>query len=281
LSDIQASPEWWLASDGKWYPPQSRAATQPVAPQLWPGATGAYAPVASYQTYIQSRPTVSPALAGWLQGILWVTAAIAAVAAVIGVNALTAFDRFWEAPIDSRAEERAYDQWIGADDALNGATGLMMLTWIAAFVLLLVWMNKAHKATQTLSPGPRAWSSGWTIGGWFIPLAQFVIPKLVLNEVERIVTAPRSSGVVNPNWRQQSTSALGWLWWVAFSAAAILVSVGSGILAEDPLLITDSEIRTGYTIQAIGLACGAIGCSLGALFVRSLSRRLSPQGLAA
>ena len=36
MSDVRQGPDWWMASDGKWYPPQSAAAVQippPSAPQ--------------------------------------------------------------------------------------------------------------------------------------------------------------------------------------------------------------------------------------------------------
>jgi hypothetical protein len=50
MSDQQQGPDWWLASDGKWYPPQSASpppAFQPAAPPVslpahaWPTIGGA------------------------------------------------------------------------------------------------------------------------------------------------------------------------------------------------------------------------------------------------
>jgi len=37
MSDTPAGPDWWLASDGKWYPPSSRAAVAPQTPVFGPG----------------------------------------------------------------------------------------------------------------------------------------------------------------------------------------------------------------------------------------------------
>ena len=118
------------------------------------------------------------------------------------------------------------------------------------FVVTIVWMNKAHKTTQRLWRGSRKWTSGWTVGGWFIPFANFVIPKKVLNEIERIATAPRTGGVVGSGWRQESTSALGWLWWIGFSLSIVFRTIGTGLLGD--LTGPDDDITAGYTTQAIG-----------------------------
>ncbi len=41
MSDASQGPGWWLASDGKWYPPQTEASAPPPPP---PGATPARTP---------------------------------------------------------------------------------------------------------------------------------------------------------------------------------------------------------------------------------------------
>ena len=47
MSDVSQGPGWWLASDGKWYPPEQQPATAPPAaptPAPEPPAYGAYVP---------------------------------------------------------------------------------------------------------------------------------------------------------------------------------------------------------------------------------------------
>ncbi len=64
-------------------------------------------------------------------------------------------------------------------------------------VLLMVWLNLAYKAGQSRGAIDRTWSSGWTVGAWFIPFANLAIPKLVVNEVDRMsrleLTEPTSA----------------------------------------------------------------------------------------
>src|SRR4051794_33720231 len=36
MSDVPHGPDWWLASDGKWYPPESRAGPARSSPKVLP-----------------------------------------------------------------------------------------------------------------------------------------------------------------------------------------------------------------------------------------------------
>jgi hypothetical protein len=281
VSDFQQGPDWWLASDGKWYPPQSRPAPLPpptptpaptsVPPAPW---TPLPLPQSPVQPYVQARATVSPHLGGWLQGLIWASAALALALAALTIAALSAFNR-----LESRrvVASGAFGDWIDLLEARDTVGGFLTFVWLAAFVLLLVWMNKAHKATQTLFHGHRNWTSGWTIGGWFIPAANVVIPMLVLSEIERIAGTLRTppSGTVVGNLR--SSSAIGWLWWIGLVLGLTALVVGAVI--GDTLFASADDIRAGYVLEAIGFLSIAIAWPLGAVHVRRIGRRLSAAGI--
>ncbi len=230
------------------------------------------------QPYVAPPVAVPSTLTGWLQGVMWATAGLAVIAGVLGFAAKSSYNDYVATRPSSVADQQAYDDWISMDDAFSSAEGFIILSWIAMFVLTIVWMNKAHKATQRLWPGPRKWSAGWTVGGWFIPLAQFVIPKLVLNEIERIAKSPRWGGHVDARWKDQSTSALGWLWWIGTSGSILLMTIG-GSLAGD-LDVSVGDMRSWYDLQSVGLFVAAVSLALGAIFMRRVGRRLSPAGMA-
>jgi hypothetical protein len=151
------------------------------------------------------------------------------------------------------------------------------LVWIATLIVLMVWMNRAHKATSTLEPANRRWTSGWTVGGWFIPFANFVIPKLVLNEIERIATAPRENGRVTASWRYQALSAGGWAWWLLLVAANV-ISLVSGTFGGGAEL-TESELRSTYNWGAMSEAAFAVSAVFGVFVVRRISAVLVPEAL--
>jgi hypothetical protein len=78
----------------------------------------------------------------------------------------------------------------GADDDLP--------TLVAAFVFALTglaflqWRYRARRGLDRLGATGLTWRPGWAIGGWFIPIANLVIPLLVVNEIDR--AGPRRPG---------------------------------------------------------------------------------------
>ncbi len=267
MSDIQQGPDWWLASDGKWYPPESRPAQlvppAPPAPQT-PQFNIAYAP---------PGPGLSSALTGWLVGLFLLSASSAAAASVANFVALNDFNSFMN--IGSRQRS---DDWLDMDDVARHVTTIFIWVWIVTFVVLVLWMHRAHKATQRLWTGQRRWGAGWTIGGWFIPVAQLVIPKLVLNEIERIAKARRSTEEPSGPIASTSTAASGYLWWIFLSVGLIAAGVGRWIevLQDNP---TAQQIRLGYILLGAGLASVTVGLLFGITYVGSIGKRLSPKGL--
>jgi hypothetical protein len=218
--------------------------------------------------------TVSKGLSGTLQGFLWAIGALSAVLAVLSLVGLAAFNRYWEARPGSPAEAAADDDLDAVDSAINDFGGLAGTVGLVIFVLMVIWCYQTHRATQILCRGTRSWSLGWSIGGWFIPFANMLIPKLVLNETEKIALAPRTGEMVGEDWRERPTSVVGWLWWVLFVAGTTVFIYGYGAF-DDPGG-TASSWRVGYWMTAAGSAVLAASGILGAVFVRRIGRALSP-----
>jgi hypothetical protein len=223
----------------------------------------------------QAGPSVSRTLSGWLQGLFWATAATSAFAALASVNTVAALETYLDAPIGSDYDE--LEALIDAEDTAVALGLLGLMVWVAALIVLMVWMNKAHKATARLDPGDRRWTSGWTVGGWFIPFGAAVIPKMVLNEIERIATAPRTDGRVTPSWRTHTTWAGGWAWWLLLVAGNVLLFASGSVTGGTDL--DPSELRAGYWLDALGEAAFVASAVFGVFLVRRISSALSPEQL--
>ena len=265
VSDVARGPDWWLASDGKWYPPTSRPGVAPPPPPGWhhPGAL----PV--------SRP-LSGALTAWMQAVFWIAVASNAVLAIVTGTALARFNAYQDAV--GASQFALLVDWFDADDLRVGWGVVDLLVWVGAIILLMVWMNKAHKATSVLWPGDRKWTSGWTVGGWFIPLANLVIPRLVLNEMDRIATAPRAGARVGDDWRHRPIIGIGMAWWLLMVLAIAIDAVGGTMLndAFDPVRddLGADEVRAGYGLVIVGALVWCASLTCGALYVRRLGRQL-------
>jgi hypothetical protein len=223
--------------------------------------------------------TVSPGLSGTVQGFSWALGALSLVTAMVALAALATFDRYWDAPINSRAEADAYDDWLVIDDVYGAFGGMTFVCGLVVFILLVVWTHQLHEVSQQLWTGERRWSSGWSVGAWFVPLANAVLPKLVLNEIERIALSDRSpaphpgaSGRVDASFADRRVLTVGTAWWVATLGGLVLTAIGDALTSESD---SDTQLRIGYACSAIGLLVLAIGSACGALYARRLGRRLA------
>lgn len=217
-------------------------------------------------------------LGKWVQAFFWAVAATAVVHAVSVYAAYAEFDKFWNTQGTSKRVN--LESWIEAEDSANFWWGLGVLFSFVNFVLLCTWMFKAHRATQLLGATKRGWSRGWTIGGWFIPGANLIIPKLVIGEIEKAAAAPRTHGHLDPDWRDRKSSSVGWLWWTFWWAGILLVRFSSSGLPEPSLETSFQEaIRTSVLLNVIGALLCAAGAALGAMYLRSIQADLSQADL--
>lgn len=57
--------------------------------------------------------------------------------------------------------------------------------FVAVSVAQLAWLSRSVDNTWYLLGGTSQWSPGWAIGWWFIPFANFVMPFLVVSDLNR------------------------------------------------------------------------------------------------
>lgn len=108
MSDTSQGPDWWQASDGKWYPPQSAVPPPPPPPASaagaggsaqWPAGTGAVPPPPAWTATPGLPPagarrgTNGFAIAALVLGILWLCAVGSVLAIIFGFVALSQIKR--------------------------------------------------------------------------------------------------------------------------------------------------------------------------------------------
>jgi hypothetical protein len=157
-----------------------------------------------------------------------------------------------------------------ADDLVSAATGIVALLSFTILVLVIIWTYRAAKNNEALGRQYPRLKPGWAIAGWLIPLANAVIPLLVLQDLWRgsDPTTRRDSA----SWRANEGSALiGWYW------AFLLISVVRGGLgrSEARLFVDDElrELRTHDTVAVIGLVAAIVAAILAIQVVRRIAAR--------
>lgn len=199
-----------------------------------------------------------------------VGAGAAGASAVLAAGSLWRFEDYWSAPLGRDAAE--LDAWVVVDDVRVTVSGVTALLIAAGLVVLAVWMTQAARRAEWMAPGPRTWSSGWAVAGWFVPVANMVIPRLVLNEIE---SRPTADGPARP------LQLLGQVWWWLAMGSLVLLAIGGVVVgnALDAFFIdSPGALRQGYLLLALGLLGGAVASVLGAVYIGRVQRDLVTSG---
>ena len=190
----------------------------------------------------------------WLLGASIVSALALAVACGNRLSKVNAFD-------DHRTLT-ALGDLNDADDLVSAIGGILGVITLATFVVFIVYLYRASKNTELWNISSRTWTPGWTIAGWFIPLANLVIPALVVTDTWKRTPEAPTSGAADSG----TSTGIVWWWWVLFVIGYIGIQLDidpdsfSGARAEDWINIVSSILLAASAIPLI-------------VIVRTLARR--------
>lgn len=210
-------------------------------------------------------------LARWLQAILWSYAVVYTGLFLAAVAVLTTFNNY----VDARSGFlRKFDRWQTAEDVFNIVFFASLAVLIALITLVQVWSFKSHKASGWLWPRERKWSRGWSVGAWWIPLANFLLVPMVLTEVFKIASGSREGYQARPGWALGRTSSTVVLWFVFGGLSIASLGFGAYLTNSDSSSIPD--YRWGVAFGLAGTVLMISSTIIAIAFVRDVSRKLAP-----
>jgi hypothetical protein len=142
-----------------------------------------------------------------MYGLGTAAAALVAVAAIVRAAAVT--NTGWTRYVVMQRASRLIGSDEGADLSVVlkvsaiGLTTAAVVPLVAGAVFLL-WLYRARVNAEILGVRPQRLGRGWTVGAWFVPLGNLVLPPMVVAGVWRASTG-RSCGLVAAWW----TAVLG------------------------------------------------------------------------
>ncbi len=275
-----------VGSDDLTTPTPSAVAPEPVAsapvelgappPSAAVASTGIIDPGTSWGAPV-AAPGAPPSmmrsiggLASSLTVILWITVAVSAFGVFAFLNRAAVASDILDFDFSDGGFGRVIDLEQRSDDAdtYAGVARIGMLVCsIAILVLLIIWMWRVAKNAELSGRDRPRFSPGWTIGGWFIPFANFVIPVLVMQDLWRASDPTVLRG--DSDWRRTKGSALVGIWW-----AAHLVAVFRFASASESDSRSDLEnLRRADNLAAFGSVAAIAAAVLLVLVVRGITRR--------
>jgi len=212
--------------------------------------------------------SLNPALTLLLRVALYAVAAFSLASTIATLNEVAAFDDLMRTGRSVSVTELA-----AAEGLTEGFARLAFWVGLAAGGLTIVWWYRAYQVVAAARPTGRTWSARWAVGSWFIPFANMVIPKLVLNEIDRISRAAESG---DADWRREPLTLLPHWWWFFWVGGLVLTLVGVGISAGEMAAATfrSDAYRTGLVLTEWGFAASTLAGFLGAASVRVIGARL-------
>ena len=240
-------------------PPTWQTPAPPPQAPLPPPPAGYYSQQAGYG-YAAGGGGPAPQPLGGLATALTILLVLAAIAELIAAAAF--FNR--AAVLDTNFD---FQDLSDADDAVGGAFLFVILAFLACGILWMIWQYRHAKNAVALGQqgglGP-----GWAIGGWFVPLGNFVLPQLQLTQAAKASDpdAPPGAGRVPP---------IVMIWWGLFVLQAIVGAASGRFGANDDFDSFDSidDFQSADRIAGVGSLIAAFAAVVALLVVRSLSAR--------
>ena len=151
---------------------------------------------------------------------------------------------------------------------------LIGVGWAVLFlitsVVFIVWFHRCYRNLQSLGVDKLRYSSGWAIGGWFIPIANYWIPKQIANDLWRGTEPTDDPRVIMP-----PSGPMPWFltfWWVSWIVVGLL-NIRVRFSFESADAPTLDNLRRDSQLQLLNIAVWAASAVLALKVVREITKR--------
>jgi uncharacterized protein DUF4328 len=140
------------------------------------------------------------------------------------------------------------DDYLEHTDASLSKSGFISMVFVylmtLAVVLFLVWLARCRHNAQELSPQASLPSRGWTIGAWFVPVANLFIPRRFALDIGRASST---------SWEEKRDTTLVNLWWGAWIGHALALVVAENTAPGSMALLVVAEALMIAAAVLVGL----------------------------
>jgi len=212
--------------------------------------------------------SLNPGLTLVVRVAMYTVAAFSLASCLATFNEIGAFD-----DLVDRVGDAAQAELADAEQVSEGFAALAFWIGAATGGVTIVWWYRSYQAIQRAEPVGLSWSPRWAVGGWFIPLANAVIPKLVLNEIDRVSQAAEAG---RSEWKAERLTVVANWWWALWIGGVALTFLGASMVTGETVAAAfdPSTYRTGLVVTTAGFGASCVAGFLGAATVRVIGERL-------
>jgi hypothetical protein len=127
----------------------------------------------------------------------------------------------------------------GPGVATTVAQVISLIGYVGAIVMFLIWLTRARANAERAVPGSQRLSAGWAVGGWFVPVANLVLPFRAVSDLWRASCPARGATLVVA-------------WWAVF-VTAYVCSISALVVSSGPAASVLSVLDGLLTVVAAGL----------------------------
>lgn len=202
-------------------------------------------PAPAFVPYSAARPLRTRALVA--------TVALACVivsTVVVAAASVFAYEIIGDAAVRGEGTDRAETVAI----SVFAATALLTIgSMLFAGIAFICWLHRARTNIDAFGGSWMRWGRGWTIGAWFVPLANLVIPLLVVSEIDRATDG--HAGGWGP---RRPARVVVTLWAVLWTAFIVLDRVATFA----PFDAAAPGGTIGLTVLSAAVEVGAAVCAI-------------------
>ena len=140
---------------------------------------------------------------------------------------------------------------------------------IAAAVLFLIWIHRAHKNLTSLHATDLRFTPGWAVGWFFVPIMSLFRPYQVASEIHKASDPNVDAPIDGTSWKTVATSPIvGW-WWAFFLISNFIGQIGARSIFSGEEL---SDLLTSTNVYMVSDAIDIVGIIITILMVQRISQ---------
>lgn len=157
-------------------------------------------------------------LTKWTKWFLYAQIALALVAISSNLLEYRLFSDFKSGVYASR--EAAVAAAAASDSRQAVVAIVQFATFIAAGILILKWIHRANYNARQLGATDMTFTPGWSIGWYFVPVANLWMPYRAMKEIWKASANPQ-------DWKNEPVSSLLPWWWFLWIVSGTVGSVSN------------------------------------------------------